>query len=368
MPSSGAVITLILAFLCALALSLLLTPVCGRLALGWGVLDLPAPRKVHGQPTPLLGGVAVYLAFAVTALVFLRPVIREQMLLLLAGAAAFAVIGLVDDLRNAGAWKLGVEGAVVVAIVWLGGFRVVFPWPYLGEILAILWIVGVANAVNCLDCTDGVAAGSVVIGALALTLLAVLAHRWGVAVATGAVAGAALGFLRYNFPPARIFLGDAGSLMLGFLLAALSATIVIPRTALAELIAPVLVLGIPTCDFLLVHLKRYHNGVKDPVGIMTSTGKDHLPHRLLDMGLSHRQVALWIYGGSALLGVSAIVLVLWGPLITAILMSPLVVAATIGGRGPGRAFQGRGGMPWRRPAGDGEGFVSSEVVPKITMG
>jgi UDP-GlcNAc:undecaprenyl-phosphate GlcNAc-1-phosphate transferase len=209
------------------------------------------------------------------------------------------------------------------------------PWPVPGEILAILWIVGVANAVNCLDCTDGVTAGTAAIGALALSLLAVLAHRWGVAVATVAVAGAAMGFLPYNFPPARIFLGDAGSLMIGFLLAGLGATIAIPRSSLAELIAPVLILGIPTCDFLLVHLARYHNGVKDPLKVVISTGKDHLPHRLLGAGLSHRQVAYWVYGGTALLGTSAIVLMLWGPLTAAIVLTPLVVVGAVGGWGAG---------------------------------
>src|SRR5207302_1817913 len=108
MSSYSAVIPL--AFLSALALSLVLTPLCERLARRWGVLDLPSSRKVHTQPTPRLGGIAVFLAFAVTALLFLRPVIRDQMTLLLAGAVAFFLIGLVDDLRNAGPWKLAVAG------------------------------------------------------------------------------------------------------------------------------------------------------------------------------------------------------------------------------------------------------------------
>jgi UDP-GlcNAc:undecaprenyl-phosphate GlcNAc-1-phosphate transferase len=298
---------------------------------------------VHGRPTPLLGGIAVYLAFAITILVFLRPTLGEQTTLLLGGAAVFALIGLIDDLRNAGAWKLAVESAVVVAIVWLGGFRVALPWPFSGEILAVLWIVGVANAVNCLDCTDGVTAGSAAIGGLALTLVAVLAHRWAVAAAAVALAGAALGFLRYNFPPARIFLGDAGSLMVGFLLAGLSATMAIPKSSPAELVAPMLILAIPTCDFLLVHLLRYRKGLTNPLEIVTSTGKDHLPHRLLGAGLSDRQVAWWVYGATVLLGLSAVVLVLWGPLTAAIVLASLVVSAMIGGWGAGGGSLGRSG-------------------------
>jgi len=324
---------------------------------------------VHGRPTPLLGGIAVYLAFAITILVFLRPALHEQTTLLLAGAAVFALIGLIDDVRNAGAWKLAVESAVVVAIVWLGGFRVALPWPVSGEILAVLWIVGVANAVNCLDCTDGVTAGMATIGGLALTLVAVLAHRWAVAAAAVAVAGAALGFLRYNFPPARIFLGDAGSLMVGFLLAGLSATIAIPRSSPAELVAPVLILAIPTCDFLLVHLMRYRNGMKNPLTIVTSTGKDHLPHRLLGAGLSHRQVAWWLYGATIMLGLSAVILVLWGPLTAAIVMASFVVSAVVGGWGTGGASLGRSGYRMAMVSGTPLGAVprgSSEDADGVT--
>lgn len=169
------------------------------------------------------------------------------------------------------------------------------------------------------------AAGTAVIGALALTLLAVLGQRWGIAIGTAAVAGAALGFLRYNFPPARIFLGDAGSLTLGFLLAAFGAALAIPTRGLpGELVAPALVGALPCYDFLFVHIRRYRNGIRNPLRLLTSSGKDHLPHRLLNTGLSPRQVALWIYGVSALLGGGAFVLILWGPLIAVV---PLVASA-----------------------------------------
>ena len=287
-----------------------------------------------------MGGVAVYLAFAVTTLVFLRPVIgAETALLLVAGATAFSAIGLIDDLRNVGAWKLAVEGVVVVAVVWLGGFRVILPWPYLGDILIALWIVGVANAVNCIDSADGVATGTAVIGALALTLLAILGKRWGIAIGCAAVAGAALGFLRFNFPPARIFLGDAGSLTLGFLLASFGAALAIPTRGLpGEVVAPALVGALPCYDFLVVHLRRYQNGIRSPLQLLTSSGKDHLPHRLLDAGLSPRQVALWIYGVSALLGGGALVLILWGPLIAVV---PLIASAWFVGWVAGNAQGGR---------------------------
>ncbi|HYM71288.1 MAG TPA: MraY family glycosyltransferase [bacterium] len=294
------------------------------LARRWGVLDHPAPRKLHARPTPLLGGVATYVAFAAATTLFLRPVIHDQMTLLLAGAAAFGFLGLLDDLWDAGAWKLVAEAVVVTAIVWLGGFQINLPWPGSGAILAILWILGVANAVNCLDCADGVAPGITLIGGLALTVLAVSLDRWGVAVAAAATAGASLGFLRYNFPPARIFLGDAGSLMLGFLLAALSAALVAPAVS-TEWAAPLMILGIPVFDFLFVHVRRYQQGVRHPLKIVTSTGKDHLPHRLLQAGLSNREAAVRVYTLSAVAGITALALVLWGPIVAALLGAPLLI-------------------------------------------
>lgn len=273
---------------------------------------------------------AVFLAFAIATELALRPGRGDQVLLLLAGAAAFCLIGLVDDICDAGAWKLGVEAAVVLAIVAFGGVRVHLPWPYAGEVLAVLWILGVANAVNCLDCVDGVAAGTVVVNALFLIPLALFWGRPGVAVASAALAGAALGFLRYNFSPARVFLGDAGSLMLGFLAAALPATLIPSRVHHAPLvtwIAPILLMGVPVGDFVFVHVRRYISGVRNPLRILTSTGKDHLTHRLLDAGLSARQVALWLYGAAALMGTSAVCLVVFGPMPAAV---PVAVLATSG--------------------------------------
>jgi UDP-GlcNAc:undecaprenyl-phosphate GlcNAc-1-phosphate transferase len=333
-------VSLVYAFLVATAVALAATPLCQVLALRWRVLDFPAPRKVHARPTPLLGGVAVFLGFAIATLLFLRSVIPSEVVLLLAGAAAFGVIGLADDVWNIGAVKLLIEACVVTAIVWLGGIRVNLPWPGMGEILAVLWILGVSNAVNCLDCVDGVAAGVSAIGGLALAALALVVHREGVAVAAVAISGAALGFLRYNVAPARIFLGDAGSLMLGFVLAALAAALAAPRVS-TEWLAPLLVLSVPVFDFLFVHLRRYQNGTRG-LRIVTSTGKDHLPHRLLEHGLSTRGAASRIYRASALMGASAVALVLWGPPAAVVPILPLAVLAVFA-NGKMTAMVSRGG-------------------------
>lgn len=314
------------AFLLAMGLALATTPLAAWAARKLGVLDFPAPRKLHRSPMPLLGGVAVYLSFAVGTLAFARPVNDLHIVLLLAGAAAFALIGIVDDVRSVGAIKLAVEAVVVVAIVGLGDFRVGLPWPYAGHLLAAGWIVGVANAQNCLDCADGTAAGAAATSALALALFAAVVQRWAVATTAAALAGACLGFLRYNFPPARIFLGDSGSLMLGFLLGALAAALAISLTSPWQVAALGVTLALPVYDFLLVHWRRYRSGIRNPVQIMVSTGRDHLPHRLLAAGLSARGAALRIYGASALLGAAGLSLALWGPI-------ALLSAAALGAAG-----------------------------------
>jgi len=319
--------------------------VCRALAARWGVVDVPGGRKLHAEPTPLLGGVAVYLAFAAATILWLRPVVPIQMVLLLAGAAVFGAIGIIDDIWEAGAWKLVVEAIVVSLIVWIGGFQVSLPWPWAGQILAVLWIVGVANAMNCLDCTDGMASGVVVVAGLALAAVAIAMGRLGVAVAAFSVVGAALGFLRYNFPPARIFLGDTGSLMLGFLLGGLSAALAAPEVT-GLWIAPLLVLSVPVVDFVLVHLRRYRRDMRHPLRVITSTGRDHLPHRLLDTGLSSTQAVAHVYRLCALTGASALALVLWGPGAAAlpilVLLAPTGIARwrhMIGPDGPVRTWR-----------------------------
>lgn len=335
---AGTTAGVVLAFLCALALSLIFTPVCEWAGLRLGVLDFPEARKVHKRPTPLLGGIAVFVAFAGSTAFFVHPGRPSQMFLLLAGAATFGLIGLIDDLFDAGPWKLGAEAAIVIAVVWLGGIRVHLPWPYMGDILAVCWLVGVANAVNCFDCVDGVAAGTVAITAVLIIPLALFWGRSGVAVAAAALAGASLGFLKYNFSPARLFLGDAGSLMLGFLVAALPATLIPSRehhAALVTWIAPILLLAAPVGDFLLVHVRRYMNGVRHPLQLLAITGKDHLPHRLLDTGRSPRDVALWLFGLTALTGLSGVCLVIFGPFV-AVVPCIFIVRTLLSMRGQGR--------------------------------
>lgn len=196
------------------------------------------------------------------------------------------------------------------------------------------WIVGVANAFNCLDSTDGVAAGTTAISAIAIAVVPALLHdRVGVAIVALALAGACLGFLRYNFAPARIFLSDTGSLMLWFVLGALSAALLGSKGNPAVHAVPLLIMAVPVVDFLIVHYRRYESGIRNPIKIRTSAAKDHLPHRLLGEGQSARQAAISIYVLTALTGLCGVIFVarlaLEGPL-TALAAVIGLVIVTLG--------------------------------------
>ncbi len=319
-----------LAFLAALVLALLTTPLCERVARKLGVVDLPAPRKLHRQSTPLLGGVAVYFSFAAATLAFSRPVNDLHVVLLLWGAAAFALIGILDDVRPLSVARLAAEAAVVGLIAWLGDFRVGLPWPYLGHLLAVGWIVGVANAFNCLDCADGTASGAAAVSSMALAVFAALVGRWAVAAAAAALCGACLGFLRYNFPPARIFLGDSGSLVLGFLLSALAAALATSLRSPLEVLALGVILALPVGDFLLVHWRRYRSGTRNLLVLMASTGKDHLPHRLLARGISPAGTVLRVAAASSFLAGGGLSLALGDPWLSGLPTAGALAAAVAG--------------------------------------
>jgi UDP-GlcNAc:undecaprenyl-phosphate GlcNAc-1-phosphate transferase len=293
-------------FLLACILSLVLTPLARVLAVRWHMVDRPDPRKIHRYSTPVLGGLAVFAAAAIPVL--LLTGITRQGIAFVLGGAFFLTVGLIDDLRSVGAGKLLVEFGVAFLVVWGTGQVFHLPWPILGVALTVAWIVGVANATNCLDCADGVAAGTGLIAALAFLALAVLTHQGLGMVIAASLGGAALGFLPYNVHPARIFLGNAGSLMLGYLIAVLGVEVSSGTHSLAALAAPAVILAIPVYDIIRVHALRFLRGERAIGRLLTSTGKDHLPHRLMDRGLSSRRAALVVWVGSMTTGAAGVAL------------------------------------------------------------
>ena len=291
----------------ALALALGGTPVARRLAHQFGVLDQPNARKVHVKPTPLLGGVAIYSAF-VLALLFLGDRFYvNQVVGIFVGASFVSFLGLVDDSRGLHPLiKLGGQIVAALILVLSGVYADIFPGNGLDVALTVLWVVGITNAMNLLDNMDGLSGGLAAIAAAFFMVLAGLSHQYLVGALAAALLGACIGFLRYNFNPASIFMGDSGSLFLGFVLAATAIKLRFPsNVVLVTWMIPVLVLGLPIFDTTLVFISRLRRGLNP----LTTPGKDHISHRLARlMGGSRREAVLTCYLLAGAFGLIAIFL------------------------------------------------------------
>ncbi len=298
--------------LLAFAVAVFGTPLVRQLAIRIKAFDNPEARKVHNCTMPCMGGLAICLAFWVSVL-YAFPVSKELGGLLV-GGLLICLVGIVDDLRGVSPrMKLAVQ-VVAACIVVAAGIRVdfmtnpiegVFNLGYLSYPVTVLWIIGVTNAVNLIDGLDGLATGVSAIAALTLGTVAALEGFGQAAMLSFILAAGALGFLRYNFYPAKIFMGDTGSLFLGFNLAVVAISGLTKSTTVISLFLPVIILGIPIFDTLFAIVRRYHN--KKPI---FCADKEHLHHRLLALGLTHRGAVLAMYGVSALFGVSAVLMAL----------------------------------------------------------
>ncbi len=311
--------TLILAAVTACIAALVtntLVPLVRRLAVAIKALDQPEERKEHSHPVPRLGGVAIVAGLGAAGIGGLLsqwvPVSSEisrtaAIALVLATGMVF-LVGLIDDLIGVSAWKkLLVEVAAAALLIETGWTVGAVSIPggthvnlgVLGPAVAILWLVGVTNAVNLLDGLDGLAGGVVAIIASSLLIYALLLGNLGTVFLMAAVVGSCAGFLRHNWEPARIFMGDSGSLTLGFLLAAMSLHSSIKAPAAVAILVPLLALGVPVIDTLLVMLMRFLDRPKGRVTgrflRMFHADRNHLHHLLLHMSGSRRRVVLGIY-------------------------------------------------------------------------
>ena len=289
------------------------------LALATGAVDRPNHRKIHSAPIPRLGGVAIFAAFwtpLLLAYLFTDILSRQSTVLWSPGLIGFLlcsvgllVLGVIDDIRGLSASsKLPVE--VVLAIVmFFAGFAIkIVNVPVIGTVdlgslalpVTVLWFVGIANAVNLLDGTDGAAAGISAIAAIALAAAMPWERSKPLLVAL-CLAGASAGFLVHNFPPARIFMGDSGSLFLGFTLATIATMVHHKSTAAVAMLVPIAALAIPIADTSMAVLRRLRH--RRPV-FSADTG--HFHHRLLATGMSSRRVVLILYGMTALCGLVAV--------------------------------------------------------------
>ncbi len=293
----------ILVVLTAFVFALGATPLARRVAERLGVMDQPAARKIHRQPIPLLGGVAIYGA-CILALLLVgdRFYVREAVGIVL-GATFCSLLGLIDDRRGMGAW-LKLVGQVTAALILIvSGVQVrMFAWPILNVLVTLAWVVGITNAFNLLDNMDGLSGGVATISSAFFLLMAAMSGQYLVGLLAAGLLGACIGFLVYNVNPASIFMGDAGSLFLGFMLAAVGVKLRFPDNVhFVTWMVPIVVLGLPILDTALVIISRLRRG-KNP---LTTPGKDHLSHRLVGLGHSQREAVLTLYLGTCAYGVIA---------------------------------------------------------------
>jgi UDP-GlcNAc:undecaprenyl-phosphate GlcNAc-1-phosphate transferase len=274
-----------------------------------GVVDRPGMRRLNRSPVPRLGGLALFFGIFVPALAFL-PLGRETKGLLL-GAAVATLVGAIDDFRGLVWWeKLGGQIAAAAIPTGFGIWVQNFTFPlvgvhqlpgWVGVPLTILWIVAIMNMVNFLDGLDGLAAGVCGISGFTFCLIALSLGRPEPAILAAIVFGACLGFLRHNFYPARIFMGDSGALLLGFTLGALAVQGLLKTAAIATLLFPLLILAVPILDTSFVVAKRIKHG--EPI---YGADRTHLHHRFLNIGYSQRRAALTMWAWCAVLAGAAL--------------------------------------------------------------
>src|ERR1700728_5322516 len=302
----------VLAFVIALFASLMLTVPVRALALRVGIVDLPGPRKVHLQPIPLLGGLAMYGGIMLAVLFAFDGPARAQSAGIVTGATLVAVVGFLDD-RG---WlhhqiKLFVAMPVAAGVLLASGIHAqVFELLLKGHIgylldatLTVFWVVGITASFSILDHMDGLCAGIAAVAAAFFTISAMMNGQVLVSTLGAATLGASLGFLRWNFNPAKIFMGDGGAMFLGFLMATLGLKVRPDGTPFPiTWLIPVLILGVPIFDTTLVSISRARRGLLP----FTSPGKDHTAHRLSNLGLGDRGAVLAMYVGAIVCGTIAL--------------------------------------------------------------
>ena len=281
------------------------TPLVRYAAMQLGILDQPSARKVHHAPVPLMGGAAIYIAFIAALAIWGERSYVNEVVGIFVGATLVSLVGALDDSRGVGSYlKLAFQIAAACILI-LSGVQVRLFDGFMDIVLTLLWVVGITNAFNLLDNMDGLSAGVATVASAFFTLLAAMSGQYLVGTLAAALGGACVGFLVYNWNPARVFMGDTGSLFLGFLLAAVGIKLRFPaNSASITWMIPVLILALPIFDTSLVFISRLRRG-KNP---LTTAGKDHLSHRLARISGSQREAVLLCYLVTGATGLASIFL------------------------------------------------------------
>lgn len=294
----------IVSFVVAFALVYGSIPYIRRLALRLRFVDRPNPRKIHTEPIPLLGGLGIYFSFVITSAIF--GVARHTFWGVTIGGLIIFAVGVVDDFyktrgKDFKAWPkfiMQILAAIILVVfgIQIGGVNLPFhhgfyTFPvWLSWLTTVLWVVAITNMVNFLDGVDGLAAGLSAISAMTLFFIALLKGQSPMAVFAVILMGAALGFLRHNFHPARIFMGDAGATFLGFVLAAIAVDGAFKSATLVSLVVPVLALGVPILDTVWVVIRRFREN--RPIYV---ADKGHTFHMLMKSGMNQIQTVAFLY-------------------------------------------------------------------------
>ena len=333
------IVYVVLALLVALVISFLATPVVKTFAYKVGAIDVPKDnRRMHKVPIPRLGGLAIFIGFMVSVLLFV-PITPEMRSILL-GAVIIVVLGVVDDIMALPAMLKFVVQIIAALIPALGGVRILaFSNPNifsdnlywvldgLSIPITVLWIVGITNSVNLIDGLDGLANGVSAISATTMLLIALLISEAQVALVMAALVGACVGFMPYNLNPAKMFMGDTGATFLGYILATMSIQGLFKYYALISFVVPFLILGLPIFDTAFAFIRRIAHG-QSPM----HADRSPIHHRLIDMGLNQKQAVATLYVISAILGLSAVVLTTSGEQRAMLFFVALCIVAVVAAR------------------------------------
>ncbi|MFC0299508.1 glycosyltransferase family 4 protein [Virgibacillus soli] len=301
----------------SLLASLIITPLFIKWIIKLNITDKPNFRKVHKNPIPTLGGLVIFISFLI-GIAIIQPVSSHH-LAIVCGAFIIIGLGIIDDIYNLSAKvKFGVQLLVALLVIFWGGIQVEFiNLPFGGQFefgffstaITVLWIVGITNAINLIDGLDGLAGGVSAIALFTIAGMAVIMGNTYVLTIATVLFFSTMGFLRYNFYPAKIFMGDTGALFLGYMISVL-ALLGFKNVTIISFVIPIFILGVPISDTLIAIVRRFINN--KPI---SSPDSSHLHHRLLKLGFSHKQTVLFIYGLSTMFSVSAILFsmtTVWG--------------------------------------------------------
>lgn len=290
--------------LLTIGLSAILTPIVRKISIKIGAVDEPNKRRVNKVPIPTMGGLAIYIAFFL-AIFFLQPITLETSIPIFIAATIVIITGIIDDVKDIRP-SLKIFGLLVATliVIFMNNLiveRVNIPFYgdlflpiWIGVPFTILWILAITNAINLIDGLDGLASGVSIISLTTIGVISLFFLGHGnthiqVTIMIFTLVGAILGFLPYNFYPAKIYLGDTGALFIGFMISVLS-LYGLKNITIISLLIPMVILGVPITDTVYAMLRRYLN--KKPI---SSADKDHMHHRLMSLGLTHRQTVLLIY-------------------------------------------------------------------------